>query len=214
MPSQSIARIESDVLPAYRHGAHVARRAEPGADDRAGPAGARAPHDARRALRRRASAAREGRARPSAARAEDGNGSDGRVAPVAHHQTAEARRRARARSARRRDGGAGAVDEHPAREAAARGRTAGGFSPARQLAVAMEIPAGGLLHLRLGGYPRDARRRRGARGPRRSPSTKASISDASRPPRRRTSTRISGCRTRRRSSATWPRSCRTRDNAI
>ena len=36
----------------------------------------------------------------------------GGVAPLAHHQAAQARHRPCARSARRRDGGAGAVDEH------------------------------------------------------------------------------------------------------
>ena len=41
----------ADVLAAHRHGAHVARRTEPGADDGDGPARARPSDDARRALR-------------------------------------------------------------------------------------------------------------------------------------------------------------------
>src|SRR5258705_10084808 len=75
----------SDVLAAHRHGAHVARRAEPGADDRARHASPGSSDDARRAQGRRAPAAREGGTGPSAAGAEDRDGPDGRVAPVALH---------------------------------------------------------------------------------------------------------------------------------
>ena len=88
------------------------------------------------------------------------------------------------------------------------------FHLQRQLAVALEVPAGGLLHLRVRGDPADARRRRRARRADRRRSTKASTSSTSMPRRPRTCTRSCGCRTTRRSSATSPRSCRTRDSGI
>ena len=88
--------------------------------------------DAGGALGRRAAAARGGRARSDPARAEDRNGPQRRLAPLAHPQTTEARHRPRARSPRRRDGGARAVDEHGAREAAARRGAARRFPPAEQ----------------------------------------------------------------------------------
>ena len=152
-----------DVLAAHRHGADLARRAEPGAGHGDGPARARASDDARRAPGRRAAAARARRARPDSARAEDRDGPERRLAPVAAAQAAQAGHRPRARSARRRDGGAGAVDEHAAVEAAARRLAPRRLPPARQLAVALEVPPGGLLHLRVGRDPQDARRRRRSR---------------------------------------------------
>ncbi len=177
---RSIAiRARADVLPPYRHGAHVARRAEPGAGHGDGPARARAPDDARGAsegeLRQRA---KEGLDLIPLAPKTEMDLERG-LAPVAHHQAAQARHRPCARSARRRDGGAGAVDEHPAREAAARRVAPRRLPDAGQFALTLEVPAGGLLHLRVGGDPAAARRRRRARRAGDRPCTKASISDAS-----------------------------------
>ena len=64
----------ADVLPAYRHGADLARRAEPGARHRHGPARARASRDARRAPERRAARSARRRARLLAAGAADRDG--------------------------------------------------------------------------------------------------------------------------------------------
>ena len=107
---------------------------------------------------RRAAPAREGGARPAPAGAAHRDGSRRGMAAVAGHQAAQAGHRPRARSSRRRDGGARAVDEHAAREAAAGRVAARRLPPARQLALALEVSAGRLLHLRVGRDPADARR--------------------------------------------------------
>ena len=60
---------QAHVLAPHRHGAHLARRPEPGAADRDGAARARPPHGARRASRRRAAPARGRGPRPHPARA-------------------------------------------------------------------------------------------------------------------------------------------------
>ena len=146
-----------------------------------------------------------------------GDGSVGGVEVLAARQAAAARRDPRARSARRRDGVAGAVDrigvgERPAAAGAGRG-AARRLSPEGQFVLALEVPAGGLLHRRVRGDPPDARRRRRAGRPN-GDGARRDRRRARRARRRRsTSTRRSGCRTARRSSATSPRSCRTRGSA-
>ena len=98
-----------DVLPAHRHGAHLARRPEPGPADRQRPARDRPARRARRASGRRAAAPRQRRARAHPDRAAHRDGPLGRLAAVARGQAPQARRHSRARSARRGDGVAGAV---------------------------------------------------------------------------------------------------------
>ena len=139
------------------------------------------------------------------------------VAAVARHQAAAARRHSRARSARRGDGGARAFAE---RIEAERTRPAAGarrlaprrFSSEGQFVLALEAPAGRLLHRGVRGDSADAARRRRA--------GRAGGDRARRHRRRaraggaagRTCTQRSSCRTARRSSATSRRSCRTRDS--
>ena len=158
----------ADVLAAHRHGADVARRAEPGARHGAGPARARAPDDARRALRRAScgSARRKGSTSiPLAPKTEMDLSAAWRLSRVIKQLRPDI---VHAHDpARRGDGGAGAVDEHAAREAAAGRGAARRLPPRGQRALALEVPAGGLLHLRVGGDPQDARRRRRARRARR-----------------------------------------------
>ena len=107
--------------------------------------------------------------------------------------------------------GAGAVDEHSARQAAAGGVAARRLPPGGQHALALEVPAGRLLHLRLGSDPADADRRRRAR---RATVTVHEGIDLERVERRRrqSCTRSCSSRTARRSSATSRRWCRTRDS--
>ena len=101
------------------------------------------------------------------------------MAAVAADQAAPARRHPRARSPRRRDGGAGAVDEHAAGKAAARRVAPRRFPDQGQRALALEVPPGGLLHLRVGGDPPDADRRRRPGRRARSRCTRGSTSGAS-----------------------------------
>ena len=87
------------------------------------------------------------------------------------------------------------------------------FHLRQQLALALEVPSGRLLHLRVGSDPADARRRRRAGGADGDRPRRHRPRARGRAPRRRTCTRSCGCRTRRRSSATSPRWCRTRASA-
>ena len=205
------------VLPAHRHGAHLARRPEPGAADRQRPARDRTSRGARRPSRRRAAAARGGGARPHPDRAADRDGPVGRLAAVAGASSGSARTsftptiRTASRWPRWRCR-SGSATSGPA--AGARRIAPRRLSPQGQLVLALEAPAGRLLHRGVRGDPADAARRRragracgdGARGHRRRPHVPAA------PPS--TCTRRSGCRITRRSSATSPRSCRTRDSVI
>ena len=151
-----------DVLPPHRHGPDVARRPEPGAADGARPARARPPAGARRASGRRAAAARaaEGLELHSD-RAADRDGSLGargscrasssswaRTSSTPTIRTASRWRRWRCRWA-----------PQPG-EAAARRGAARRLPPQGQRVLALEVPPGGLLHLRVRGDPPDARRRR------------------------------------------------------
>ena len=191
----------------------LARRAEPGAADRARAAGAGPPGDAGRARRRRAAPARAGRARADPARAEDRDGPQRRVAAVAADQAAPARRRPRARSARRRDGGAGAVDEHAARRSRRWSRRAASISISRRNALSrwkyrqvdcFICASEAIRQMLIGdGVPGAA-----------TVTVHEGIDlGTSRPRRRPNCTRSCGCRTTRRSSATSPRWCRTRASA-
>ena len=143
------------VLPPHRHGADLAGRAEPGARHRAwacGRSGHRAVLVAHPSgeLRQRATEGLD--LIPLAPRTEMDLGAAWRLSRLI--KQLKPGHRPRPRSARRGDGGAGAVDEHAAGEAAADRGAPRRFPPARQLAVALEVPAGRLLHLRLGGDPR------------------------------------------------------------
>ena len=119
-PRTSDSHLATDVLPAHRHGADVAGRAEPGAAHGARPARARATATmlvahAAGELRQRAKEGLE--LVPLAPKTEMDLGAAWRLSRLIKQLAA--RHRARARSARRRDGGAGAVDEHAAGQAAA-----------------------------------------------------------------------------------------------
>ena len=163
-PSTRLRPPAVDVLAPHRHGANVAWWSESGARHRPRAASPRASDDARRASRRRASPARARGPGPHSARAEDRDGSQRGLAPVAPPQAAQARHRPRPRPARRRDGRAGALDEHAAGQAAARRVAPRRLPPAQQCPVALEVPAGRLLHLRVGSDSTNARGRRRAGG--------------------------------------------------
>ena len=163
---------------------------------------------------RRAASARVGRPR-SRSRSRRGTRWTCRgLAALADRQTAagptSSTRTIRTRRGRRR---AGAVVRRAHAAAAARRLAARRLPPEAQLVLALEVPAGRLLHRRLARRSSDARRGRRrarpgrdrARGHRRRPRARRA------PPS--TSTRSSGCRLTRRSSATSPRSCRTRASA-
>ena len=87
---------------------------------------------------------------------------------------AAAGRRPRARPPRRRRGRGGAVRSASARAGPlARRRAPGRLPPQGQLVLALEVPAGGLLHRLVGRHPRDADRATASRPSGRSRSTRA-----------------------------------------
>ena len=198
-----------DVLAPHRHGANVAWWSESGARHRPRPAVPRPSDDARRTSRRRASPARARGPRPHSAGAQDRDGSQRGLAPVTPPQAAQARHRPCPRPARGRHGRAGALDEHAAGQATARGVAPRRLPPAQQFPVALEVPAGRLLHLRVGSDSANAR------GRRRAGSADGDRSRRHRPRAhggRRPSTCTKSCSSpiRRRWSAMSPRWCRTK----